>query len=57
VSDISKLKSIGWKPQHSPEDSVREYRKYLESITGIDDILDNAERKMKSLGVVRETGN
>ncbi len=53
ISDISKLKSLGWEPKRSIYDSVREYKKYLEQQTNIDDILDYAEKQMKSLGVVR----
>lgn len=53
ISDISKLKSLGWKPKRSIYDSIREYREYLEQQTDIDDILDYAEKQMKSLGVVR----
>jgi dTDP-L-rhamnose 4-epimerase len=52
-SDISALKSLGWEPTRTCEDSVREYRSYLEQQTDIEDILDYAEKKMKSLNVVR----
>jgi dTDP-L-rhamnose 4-epimerase len=52
-SDITALKFLGWKPKHTCEDSVREYRAYLEQQTDIEDILDYAEKKMKSLNVVR----
>jgi dTDP-L-rhamnose 4-epimerase len=53
LSDISKLQSLGWKPKFSPADSVRLYREYLERQTDIEDILEYAERNMKSLNVVR----
>lgn len=53
-SDISKLKTLGWEPQYSPEDSVKAYREYLEEQTDIEDILDFAEQNMKSLNVVRK---
>ncbi len=52
-SDTSKLKSLGWKPIFSAEQSVAEYRVYLESQTDIEDILAFAEKSMKSLNVVR----
>jgi dTDP-L-rhamnose 4-epimerase len=53
VSDISKLAALGWKPQFSPDDSVRAYRAYLEEQTDIEDILEYAQQKMQSLNVVR----
>jgi dTDP-L-rhamnose 4-epimerase len=52
-SNITKIKSLGWNPKRSIEDSVMEYKDYLESQTDIDDILEYAENKMKKLNVVR----
>ncbi len=52
-SDISKLKSLGWTPQRSPEFSVQEYLEYLKEQTDIEDILAYAEKTMKQLNVVR----
>ncbi|MCX7877608.1 MAG: SDR family NAD(P)-dependent oxidoreductase [Ignavibacteria bacterium] len=52
-SDISALKSLGWFPKRSAEDSVREYADYLRSQTDIEDILEYAEKTMKNLNVVR----
>jgi len=52
-SDISSLQGLGWTPRRTAEDSVREYRGFLESQTDIDDILDYAEKKMKAMNVVR----
>jgi dTDP-L-rhamnose 4-epimerase len=53
ISDVSKLKALGWNPTRTAEDSVKEYRAYLEEQTDIDDIMDFAEQKMQSLNVVR----
>ncbi|RPH95104.1 SDR family NAD(P)-dependent oxidoreductase [candidate division KSB1 bacterium] len=55
VSDISKLQALGWNPKRSPQESVHLYREYLEQQTDVDDIMDYAERNMKSLNVVRES--
>jgi dTDP-L-rhamnose 4-epimerase len=55
ISDISKLKSIGWKPEKTVYDSVKEYKAYLEEQSDIEDILDYAENKMKNLNVIRST--
>ncbi|MCC7429706.1 GDP-mannose 4,6-dehydratase [bacterium] len=53
ISDITKLKKLGWLPKHSPEKSVRDYLAYLNAQTDIEDIMDYAEKKMKQLNVVR----
>ena len=52
-SDISKLKSIGWRPSHNVEDSLKAYIEWLEQLQGIDNVLDQTEQKMKDLNVVR----
>lgn len=56
-SDISKLKSLGWSPLRTAEDSVKEYVEYLKAQTDIEDILAYAESTMKNLNVVRKAGN
>lgn len=53
VSDISKLKALGWSPDHTPEKSVRDYKTWLEDMDNVDDVLAYAQERMKSLNVVR----
>lgn len=53
LSDIGKLRSLGWAPKISIEDSISKYWEYLRSQTDIDDILEYAEKTMMSKGVVR----
>lgn len=53
LSDIGKLRALGWAPRFTPADSVKLYREYLEEQTDIDDIMDYAETSMRSLNVVR----
>jgi len=53
ISDISKLRELGWNPERSPAQSVHEYRMYLEEQTDIEDIMDYAESNMRLLNVVR----
>jgi dTDP-L-rhamnose 4-epimerase len=53
LSDITKLKLLGWSPKISIEESIRQYWDYLNSQTDVEDILDYTEKTMKSLGVVR----
>jgi dTDP-L-rhamnose 4-epimerase len=54
VSDIQRLKGLGWAPVHSPEKSVRDYAAWLKGQVDIDDVLEYAERKMKEMNVVRK---
>ncbi len=54
-SDISKLKSLGWSPKRTAEDSVKEYVAYLKQQNDIDDIIDYANKTMKNLNVVRKS--
>lgn len=56
VSEISKLNKLGWEPSTPIEKSVDDYIAYLREQTDIEDILDYAEKKMKSLNVIRKTG-
>jgi len=55
-SDISKIKKmLGWSPKYSIENSIIEYKDYLESQNSIDNILDYTEKNMKKLNVIRKT--
>lgn len=57
LSDISKLKSLGWEPTMPIEISIQEYWHYLNQQTDIDDILDYAESTMKQLNVIRKVAS
>lgn len=52
VSDISRLRALGWEPKRTVEDSVREYADYLRRQEGVEDLLAVAEGRMKRLNVV-----
>jgi dTDP-L-rhamnose 4-epimerase len=52
-SDVGKLKSLGWTPKITVEESIRQYWEYLNEQTDIEDILEYAEKTMMSQGVVR----
>src|SRR3989344_8740980 len=54
VSDISKLKKIGWRPQDSEEKIVKKYIKWVKKQKLDQDYLTLAERQMKKLGVIRK---
>jgi len=56
LSDVSKLKALGWKPTRSTGDSVRAYRDWMETAAPAEDILEQSDKLMKALGVVREVG-
>ncbi|MCK4395662.1 NAD-dependent epimerase/dehydratase family protein [candidate division WOR-3 bacterium] len=55
LSDISKLKSLGWEPKYSPEKSVKDYKDWLYSQNVGKNILAYAEERMKELNVIRYT--
>lgn len=52
VSDISKLRALGWEPKRTVEDSVREYANYLREQKEVEDLLAVAEGRMKEMNVV-----
>jgi dTDP-L-rhamnose 4-epimerase len=54
LSDISKLQALGWTPRRSTQDSVRAYRDWMESAAPAADILEQSNKLMAALGVVRE---
>ncbi len=53
-SDISKLKSLGWRPTRTVEDSVAAYRDWLREEDASEELLDYGNRQMAKLGVVRD---
>lgn len=53
VSDISRLRALGWTPTRTITDSIRAYWDYLNQQQDVDDILEHAERTMRRLNVVR----
>lgn len=54
VSDISKLKSLGWNIADKEEDVVREYVKWVKEQRLDQDYVKIAEEQMKKAGVVRK---
>jgi len=52
-SDISKIRALGWEPELTPEDSVREYVVWLYEQDNVEDILAYAEKTMREMNVVR----
>ena len=56
LSDISALRELGWKPQHTPADSVAAYAAWLKGMDGLDGVLAEANARMRALGVVRRSG-
>ena len=53
VSDITKLKTLGWEPTNSLEKSVNDYVSWLREEKIERDITEFAQKRMKQLGVVR----
>ena len=56
ISDVAALEELGWKPRRTPVDSVAEYAAWLEGMPGLDEVLAQADAKMRALGVVRKVG-
>jgi dTDP-L-rhamnose 4-epimerase len=56
LSDISALRALDWEPRHTPADSVAAYAEWLKGMDGLDDVLAEANERMRALGVVRRTG-
>lgn len=55
VSDVSKLERLGWSPQYTPEDSLRDYISWLCQQEDVENVLAYVERHMKQLRVVRSS--
>ena len=53
LSDVSKLKALGWKPTRSTFESVSAYRDWMETAAPAADILEQSDKMMAALGVVR----
>ncbi len=53
-SDISKLRSLGWKPKFDVEDSIQSYWEYLNKQVDLENILDYAQKHMEKLKVIRK---
>jgi dTDP-L-rhamnose 4-epimerase len=56
LSDISALRGLGWAPANTPADSVAAYAAWLDGMDGLEDVLAEANARMRALGVVRRTG-
>jgi dTDP-L-rhamnose 4-epimerase len=53
VSDLTRLKALGWQPRATIRDSIRAYWDYLNRQEDVGDILEHAEKTMRKLDVVR----
>jgi dTDP-L-rhamnose 4-epimerase len=54
-SDISKLRQLRWKPEIHIEQSIDEYKQYLENHVGVEDILEYQRERMREMGIIRGT--
>jgi dTDP-L-rhamnose 4-epimerase len=54
LSDTSALQALGWSPRRTAEQSVAAYAAWLENFDGLDEILLEANVRMRELGVVRK---
>jgi dTDP-L-rhamnose 4-epimerase len=56
LSDISAIEALGWKPRRAPAQSVASYASWLDDLDGLDDVLVEANARMRTLGVIRSSG-
>jgi dTDP-L-rhamnose 4-epimerase len=54
VSDISRITSLGWQPTIPVEENVRQYLEWLDTQTGTEEYLFEAERIMAEQGVIQK---
>ena len=53
VSDISRMRALGWEPTIPVEENVRQYLQWLDTQTGTEEYLFEAERLMAKQGVIQ----
>jgi dTDP-L-rhamnose 4-epimerase len=56
LSDVGKLKALGWRPRRDCHESVSAYRDWMQTEAPAADILEQSDRMMAALGVVRSVG-
>ena len=52
ISDISRIRALGWQPKVPAAESVRQYREWLLSEVPATDIVGESQERMKKLGVI-----
>ena len=57
VSDISRLKALGWQPINSIEKSVKDYLKWLSTIEIRENMVEYAQKRMETLKVIQSINN
>jgi dTDP-L-rhamnose 4-epimerase len=55
MSDITKLKSLGWEPRNDAEYSVQTYKEWLMSQDASEELLEYAYRHMRELNVIAQS--
>jgi dTDP-L-rhamnose 4-epimerase len=53
VSDISRIRTLGWEPTIPVEENIRQYLQWLDTQTGTEEYLFEAERLMAKQGVIQ----
>jgi dTDP-L-rhamnose 4-epimerase len=57
VSDITKLKTLGWKPTNSVEKSVKDYLNWLSTTEIRKNMIEYAQKRMETLKVIQSINN
>lgn len=55
-SDTGRLQALGWQPRRTVEESIDDYWAYLNAHQEPREILDYAEKRMRRLNVIRQSG-
>lgn len=53
VMDISKLKSLGWQPQYSLDDSIKEYLDWIKNYNNVEESWKKSYQNMYRSGILR----
>ena len=54
VSDISRIRALGWEPTIPVEENVRQYLEWLDTQSGTEEYLFEAERIMAEQGIIQQ---
>lgn len=55
-SDITKLKKLGWKPEHTEKENIQEFIKWFKPQNMDSKIIQSSQTKMSRLGVLKTSG-
>jgi dTDP-L-rhamnose 4-epimerase len=54
-SDISKIKKLGWSPKKTIQDSILEYKDYINEQDNLKYLVEYSKKQMKKMNIIRQT--